>query len=169
MKTLRNVFAALVACIFVIPLASLQPNKAQEINRLNWLEVSKGQFATQIMFDFAQPVYFKKKVNQQRNQVKLTFPGMQLRHFESAKVLLKLAKLKELGLASKIALTQKEKTISHVVLTIDFAAESKTATKSNEFLIKWSKIDDPNRLILDIFTQDNLDQLNKKTKILMQA
>ncbi len=169
MKTHKTVFAALIAFLFVTPLTSLQPNKTQEINRLNWLEVSKGQFATQIMFDFAQPVYFKKKVNQQRNQVKLTFPGMQLHHFESAKVLLKLAKLKELGLASKVALTQKEKTISHVVLTIDFVAKNKTMPKNNEFLIKWSKIDDPNRLILDIFTQENLDQLNKKTKILMQA
>lgn len=136
-------------------------------NRLNWVDVTSG-ISTQIMFDFAQPVYFKKKSIAQKHEVRLTFPGMRLKFFNSKHVLLKLAKLKAMGLVRSVNLEEKTTKYPKVVLTIDFEPFKKGGdvhddkAVKNSLVIKWCKLEEPNRLILDIFTQDSLAKLDQQ-------
>lgn len=143
----------------------------QEINRLNWVEIYKGSVSTQIMFDFSQTVYFKKKIVKvnEKCQLRLTFPGMQKHHFSVDQVIAKLSELKQYGLIDNVSVLEKNKNIVKVVLIIDFAktrkeldSNSQIKIKPNRLLLKWCKMEDPNRLVIDIFTQDALDDLNKK-------
>lgn len=136
-----------------------------EFNRLNWIEVSQG-CSTQLLFDFTQPIYFKKKFIADAYQLRLSFPGMHLQHFDKKQVLAKLNKLKTIGLVKKIDLFEKNTKYPKVVLTIDFektrmvkqdnGAES---TVKNSLLIKWCKMEEPNRLVFDIFTQESLKKI----------
>jgi len=155
----------------------------QEFNRLNKIEVSKLQFSTQIMFDFASPIYFKKKINKEKLQFLLAFPGMKREHFNEQLVLEKLAILKEEGMVSQISITEQLDKIPMVILTLSFAPtrfvkKSKhndahddhvDIEKTNSLLIKWTKIEDPHRLILDIFSKESLDVLHKKDALILHA
>ncbi len=148
----------------------------QEFNRLNWVEVSQGNYTMQLIFDFTQPIYFKKKIIPDNLQLRISFPGMRLQHFDKKQVLAKLSKLKKLGFVNKIDLFEKSQKFPKVVLTIDFEKTRKITnpdntitTIKNSLLIKWCKMEEPNRLVFDIFTQETLSNLNAKSSIILQA
>jgi len=147
-----------------------------EFNRLNWVDVSQSAYAIQLIFDFTQPIYFKKTLNAENLQLCLSFPGMHLQHFDKKQVMAKLSKLKQLGFVKKIDLFEQNENFPQVVLTIDFEktrqinqVNHKPRTVKNSLLIKWCKLEDPNRLIFDIFTQETLQNLNAKDAIVLQA
>ncbi|MBS1987382.1 N-acetylmuramoyl-L-alanine amidase [Candidatus Dependentiae bacterium] len=148
-------------------------------NKLNWMEVSQGKFATQIMFDFSQPIFFNKKLNKEKFRLKLTFPGMGLEQFKQSEVVGQLNKLKKQGLVSNVWLHEKDAQITSVVLAIDFAQTVQSHGKNrhnkgvtpekNRLLIKWATLESPNRLIIDIFTKQTLDELEKHDNMMLQA
>jgi N-acetylmuramoyl-L-alanine amidase len=146
----------------------------QNLNKLNWVEVAHKSFSTQIMFDFSQPIYFKKKITKDSLQLSLSFPGMQLQNFNKQHVIVQLEKLKQEGLIEKIEIFEKNKGISKVKLIIQFAKQrkikdSEEKAQNNHLLIIWNKMEDPNRLILDIFTKEDLNTLEKNDSIIFQA
>jgi N-acetylmuramoyl-L-alanine amidase len=152
----------------------------REFNRLNWVEVSNGSFSTQIIFDFAHPIYFKKKLIKDKLELRLSFPGMHLSQFDTNQILPKLNRLKELGFVQKIDIFEKNKEkspkVSKVIVTLDFSKnrevktkDNKIEVKKNNLLIKWCKLDDPHRLIFDIFTKESLDKLKNSEKLILYA
>jgi len=165
-------------CIIITHHAHLQsqpkqPN--QTFNSLTKVEVSKLQFSTHIMFDFASPIYFKKKIIKEKLQFLLAFPGMKREHFNEQLVLEKLSILKEEGMVTAISITEQNDKVPMVILTLSFAATKRennmtnTIETANSLLIKWTKIEDPHRLILDIFTKESLDTLKKRDAIILHA
>ncbi len=149
--------------------------KGCEVNRLNWVELSQGP-AIQLLFDFEQPIYFKKKFIPETRQLRLKFPGMQLQHFDKKQVLSKLSALKQLGLANQVDLFEKKTKYSKVILTIDFAKtrnikqeDNTERTVKNILLIKWCKMEEPNRLVFDIFTQEALKKIKSNDTGILYA
>lgn len=149
-----------------------------ELNRLNWVEIYNGRLSTQIMFDFSNPVYFKKKIDKNNFQLRLIFPGMQIHQFSANQVIAKLSELKKYGFIKNIQIFENNKNIPKVVLAIDFektkkvqadATSSEYQVKPNKLLIKWYKMEDPNRLVIDIFTQEKLNQLKNKNETILFA
>lgn len=155
-------------------------NFSQEtINRLNWIETYHG-ISTQIMFDFSNPIYFEKKIIKENFQLRLIFPGMQLAQFSVKQVIAKLNELKKYGIIKNVTVTEKNKKFPKVVLYLDFEKTKQEKDKNdvngknyirkpNRLLIKWYKMEGPNRLIIDIFTQDDLDKLKNKNESILFA
>ncbi len=151
----------------------------ETINRLNWVETYHG-VSTQIMFDFSNPIYFEKKIIKENFQLRLIFPGMQLEQFSVKQVIAKLSELKKYGIIKNIAVAEKNKKFPKVVLYIDFEKTKQVKDnkkpdgnsyirKPNRLLIKWYKMEAPNRLIIDIFTQEDLDKLKNKNESILFA
>lgn len=171
--TLIELFA-LFSCL---PSTLIASPAAIQNNQLNWVEVSQGKLSTQIMFDFTNPILFSKKLNKKNFSLKINFPGMTLDQFKHTHVINQLAKLKKLGLISRVHLSEKNELAKKIVLALDFnqqiPAHSKTKNHKNlhknKLLIKWVVLENPNRLIIDIFTQQKLDELQKKNSTLLQA
>jgi N-acetylmuramoyl-L-alanine amidase len=149
------------------------------INRLNWIETYHG-ISTQIMFDFSNPIYFEKKIIKENFQLKLIFPGMQLEQFSVKQVIAKLSELKKYGVIKNVTVAEKNKKFPKVVLYIDFEKAKQVQDKNditgntyisepNRLLIKWYKMEGPNRLIIDIFTQKDLDKLKNKNESILFA
>ena len=142
----------------------------QAENRLNWVEVTKGAFSTQIMFDFAKPIIFSKKLDEKKFSLKLSFPGMDLHNFKHDYAIKQLQKLKQAGIMQKATIFEKEKPVQQVILALNFAETNLNKKNSkNRLLIKWSKLDNPNRLIIDIFTKKQLSKLKRNEALFLQA
>jgi N-acetylmuramoyl-L-alanine amidase len=163
------------------PQMAEQPVNLQQetINRLNWVETYHG-VSTQIMFDFSNPIYFEKKIIKENFQLRLIFPGMQLEQFSVKQVIAKLSELKKYGIIKNVTVAEKNKKFPKVVLYIDFEKTKQTKDKNdlngntyvckpNRLLIKWYKMEAPNRLIIDIFTQEDLDKLKNKNESILFA
>jgi N-acetylmuramoyl-L-alanine amidase len=180
----KSIFLAIkffTVLLYTMNSATTQPMQPAQLtgNKLNWMEVSQGKFATQIMFDFSQPVFFDKKLNKEKFRLKLTFPGMDLEQFKQSGVVGQLNKLKRLGLVANVWLHEKGAQPNSVVLAIDFAQTHQpqgkhkqhkpAASEKNKLLIKWATLESPNRLIIDIFTKKTLDELKKQDHMMLQA
>jgi|GEM_PF-690949 len=180
-KSIFLVIKILTLFSYVANYASTQTIQRAQIsqNKLNWMEVSQGKFATQIMFDFAQPIRFDKKINKEKFRLKLIFPEMHLQQFKHSHIVGQLNKLKKLGLATNIWLHEKDTPTKSIVLAIDFTQTSEHQGKNkqkkpcisekNKLLIKWATLESPNRLIIDIFTKQTLDELGKHQNMMLQA
>ncbi len=129
------------------------------INNLMWVEVSSKRFAPQIMFDFSNPLYFEKKVDNEKMQLQLFFPGVNLKDFKDKKVVQKIRSLK--GMVSRVDLAYLNVPSPRIVLTITFT--------SKDFLLRWNKVEDPNRLIVDLFSKKALRGLKSNGAIIYQA
>ncbi len=168
MKNVKKI----IFILWVILVLSIQLYaKAIPNNRLNWMKVANIQTYTQIMFDFAQPIKkLKKKLNADKTQLTLFFPGTRLKNFKKKNVIKTLNTLKEKGLIENVTLHQKNKT-KPVELTIKFAKYKPNSKKHKQkLLIKFSKIiDDTNKLILDIFDIDTLKAINKNNDTILHA
>ena len=182
-KSIFLIIKFLTILIYATCNAAAQQNQPTSLtgNKLNWMEVSRGKFATQIMFDFSQPVFFDKKLNKEKFRLKLTYPGMDLKQFKQSGVVGKLNKLKNLGLVANVWLHEKGTDLKSVILAIDFAQtlqgqstnkhhkRKNSALEKNKLLIKWATLESPNRLIIDIFTKQKLDELKKQDHMMLQA
>ncbi|MCB9493657.1 MAG: N-acetylmuramoyl-L-alanine amidase [Epsilonproteobacteria bacterium] len=149
--------------------------QAREINRINWVEVCNNEFSTQIMFDFTSPIYFERKLSKDKLQLQLAFPGMRLQNVDVDHVIKKLDVLKKDGLLKNVSIVEKLQKVPKIVILLEFESEKtntekgKSSTTKNKLLIRWNKMEEPNRLILDIFTQENLEKIKAKNQIILQA
>lgn len=142
----------------------------QEIeNRLNWIEVTQVAFSTQIMLDFNNPISFKKKLIKKDLCLKFSFPGMDISNFKNVSTENQLEKLRKLGLVTKTTLREKDNPIKKVIFSLNFAAINPHNNKKNKLLIKCSTIENPNRLIIDIFKEEKLNKLRKDDAVLLHA
>ncbi|MFC1894860.1 N-acetylmuramoyl-L-alanine amidase [Candidatus Dependentiae bacterium] len=129
------------------------------INKLNWLEISNQRFSKQIMFDFFKPVYFERKLDKQKLVLEIIFPGIGYKDFSSKKVIKKLKKLR--NVIKNVQIVSKLVPSPRLILEITFC--------SKDVLIRWSKMEDPNRLILDVFSKKSLEKLKSKGATLLYA
>lgn len=154
-----------------------QANTPKTPNKLNWIEISHNKLSVQIMFDFAHPIACNPKVAQSSQQLLFAFPDMELKNFNAAHVTTKLTQLQTDGLLKKFMILDKNSTQKDLSLSLEFpshrqinnTATNANTTVENKFLIKWSMLEKPHRLIVDIFLKENLDKLVKKDAVLLYA
>ncbi|MCK4651243.1 N-acetylmuramoyl-L-alanine amidase [Candidatus Babeliales bacterium] len=148
--------------IFVLSLfnfcAGIQKNKS--INKLNWIEISTKNFFPQVIVDFDHPFYFERRIHKDKLCLELAFPGMTLKAFNTKKVIEKLKALK--NIVKNVEIFYKKTPSPRVILLMSFV-------NKNDVLIRWSKMEDPNRLILDIFSKKFLNNIESKDDILLYA
>jgi N-acetylmuramoyl-L-alanine amidase len=132
---------------------------ASSINKLEWIEIAKERFAPQIMLDFSEPLYFEKKIDAQKLCLELAFPGMSSKDFLKHDVITKLKEMK--GIIRDVEIYDKKVPSPRAVLSITFSKK--------DILIRWSKMEDPNRLIFDIFSKKSLDKLKNNGSMLLYA
>jgi N-acetylmuramoyl-L-alanine amidase len=123
--------------------------KNSVINSLKWIEVSGKRLAPQIMLDFDRPFYFERKVDEENMQLELAFLGMNLKDFVAQDTINKIKTLN--NLVSSAELFFKKVPSPRVILKINFCRK--------DILLRWTKMEDPNRLILDIFLKSTLKNL----------
>jgi len=131
--------------------------KTRAINNLNWIEVSGKRLAPQIMLDFSYPLYFERKIDGNKMQLELAFPGMNLVDFREQKAVSKLKKLRKL--ISNVEVFHKKVPTPRVILIITFARK--------DILVRWNKMEDPNRLIFDIFLKDSLKNFKSRGAMIL--
>ena len=157
---MKKVFVTIsvVFCLFQSGVSSARVSSARVsgaaiINHLIRVEVAPGTLASQILFEFSQPLYYEKKevpgkkdasgnptVNE---EMKLYFPGMRLSEFARLGV---LEKIRALPVVQKVSISFESVPLPRVVVTISF-------TKGKVFL-KLTKMEEPNFLVLDIFDKN---------------
>lgn len=156
--------------------AEVSNSNIHKANQLHWVEVYKGKLSTQIMMEFSQPIYFKKKILTDNFQLKLTFPGMEQHQFNAKQVIAKISQLKKHGLINNVYVLSKNNNIPKMILILEFAKDhqisdpnnsSQTKNIPNKLLIKWCKTEDPYRLVIDIFSQEDLDDLKNKNQTIL--
>lgn len=167
-----------VLCAYVWAIDAAGPEKpktqGKEFNRLNWIELLEGRISSfqtpaassfQVMFDFKDSIYCKKKIVKDKHQLLLMFPGMNMQSFDKNYVLEKLEPLKKNGLVSAINIFEKKEGTPTVVLLLQFASATQNTDSKTEqprqFVIKWCTLTSPFRLILDIYLKETLDNLSK--------
>lgn len=145
----------------------------EEVNRLNWVEISQNRLSTQIMFDFVKPVHVKQDIDKPKRQLQLTFPGMRLQDFNPGQVVPKFSLLKSMGLVNCVEVFQTTGSITQVVVAIEFApsrivknADNTESSQVNKFVIKWSTLERPYRLILEVFMKESLDNMQRDAVLL---
>jgi len=118
----------------------------KEINNLKLFEVFEQRFAPQIFMQFTKPLYFEKSVEKDKLMLHLVFPGMSLKDFEKHDIITKIKRLRDY--VKDVNLFYKLVPSPRVVLSITFFRE--------DVLVRWNKLEDPDRLILDIFLKSSL-------------
>lgn len=186
MKTVKLSFL-IIAFLTTIAQADKQTNEpgyltSPAFNQLKKVAVTHNELSTQITFDFSQPIYFKQKLNEAQRTLKLWFPGMNLKNFNPQLVINKINQLKTAGLIDTVEINEKDKAIPNVMLTLKFTefrtnsdnnknnSESQVPhKKQNRLLIKWSQTEEPNQLILDIFSVESLEKIKAQNSVLLHA
>ncbi len=149
---------------------STQPQKmANPINSVRNIELHEGRFSTQVMFYFSRPIFCKRKVDTSKQLVKIGFPGMNLKQFKQEKVINTFNKLKDKGILNSFSLEERTGSVPQVNVSMVFADHKKLSEKNNDFIIKWTKLEQPFRLVLDIFSNEQLQQLKKQENIILYA
>ena len=129
------------------------------VNELKTVEICTKRFAPQLLLEFRDVLYFEKKANKDTAELELAFPAMNIKNFEDKNI---LDEIKKLGSLIKDARLFYSKVPSpRVILRVHFAR--------NDILIRWNKIDDPPRLIMDFFSKEDLKELYEKGKRLLNA
>jgi len=133
--------------------SSARVSGAAIINHLTRIEVAPGALASQILFEFSQPLYYEKKEVPVGDTgardtgvdevMKLYFPGMRLSEFQRLGV---LEKIRALPVVQKVSISFETVPLPRVVVTISFI-------KGKVFL-KLTKMEEPNFLVLDIFDKN---------------
>jgi N-acetylmuramoyl-L-alanine amidase len=134
-------------------------NAFTAINRLKTFEVCTNRFAPHLFVEFTETLYFEKKDNLEQMELELSFPAMALKDFKDKNV---LGELKKLGSLIKDVSLYSSKTPSpRVVLKIIFS--------NNDILIRWNKLENPSRLVIDFFKKSDLRNLHKTGSRLLTA
>lgn len=161
-------YLLILTCSF--PLATLGTSYAipmKAISSLNWVEVSRMDLSTQVMFDFTHPIYFKKQINKGKSQLVILFLNIDTQTALKSEIIEKLEELKQTEMISEVSIKPGNKP-TQTELAITFAKnrtlQSKSITKTipNQVLIKWNKIDNPNRLVIDFYNKETLDTIAQK-------
>lgn len=134
------------------------------INGVKKVVLHEGRFSTQLVFYFNNPLFCKKKINQETHSVKLGFPGMQTSVFREQELTSCLTTLKAKGIITDYLFGNKDGSVPQVNLSMTFPSEKERAV-----LVKWSQLESPTRFILDIFSYKQLDALKKQSNILLYA
>lgn len=147
---------------------------SREPNSLNWVEVTSTPISKQVMFDFSSPISFKKSIDEEASQLLLNFPGMHLPDFALTNLSTQFEKLKADGLIKETSVKD-HKNADGFSVALTFmktkAAEGdgQSLEQPNRILIRWSKLDTPHRLVLDIFSKEDLDKLTQKEALFLHA
>ncbi|MFH1462024.1 MAG: N-acetylmuramoyl-L-alanine amidase [bacterium] len=128
-------------------------------NILKHFEVCTQRFAPQLLLEFSDTLYFEKSVYQDKMQLELVFPAMSLKNFKEMNVITEVNKLG--NLIKNVELFFTKVPTPSVILRIDFA--------HNDVLIRWNKLENPSRLIIDMFRKSDLKNLQNTGKRLLQA
>ncbi|MFA6527134.1 MAG: N-acetylmuramoyl-L-alanine amidase [Candidatus Babeliales bacterium] len=150
---------------------------SNEPNCLNWVEVTSTPISKQVMFDFSSPIFLEKSINKATSQLRLVFPGMRLGNSNMSTITAQFDKLKADGFIEDVAISQRTEKVPAVVVALTFAKsrnliDPDTQTsfeRPNKMLIRWSKIDNPYRLVLDIFSKEDLDTITHKEALFLHA
>ncbi|MBD3273531.1 hypothetical protein GF385_04255 [Candidatus Dependentiae bacterium] len=129
------------------------------VNTLKNVEVCTKRFAPNLFFEFKNSLYFEKKVNLGQKQLDLIFPAMDIKNFKEKGVLTEITKLGKL--VKSVKLLQVKTPSPRVILRINFACD--------DILIRWNKLEDPARLIIDFFRKKDLNNLQNRGRRLLQA
>ena len=146
-------------------------------NCLNWVEVTSTPISKQVMFDFSSPIFLEKSINKEDLQLNLVFPGMRLGNSNISHITAQFDKLKADGLIENVAISERSHKIPALVVALKFAknrtfvgADTQSpAEHPNKMLIRWSKIDNPYRLVLDIFSKEDLEAITHKEALFLHA
>jgi len=143
---------------FVMPLSG----DAAVINQLTRIEATAGKYASQIVFEFLHPLYYEKEVNNRGEQVTeeviLYFPGISLADFRALQV---YEKIRSLGVVKDVAINFERLPVGRIAVKINFEKES--------VLLRLTKMEEPNILVLDIFDKKVLEALRKKVTTTLYA
>lgn len=129
------------------------------VNTLKNVEACNKRFAPQLFLEFTRSLYFEKKIYPEKMQLELVFPSVTMKSFKDKGI---LSEVKKLGsLVKSVDLSYIKVPTPGVVLRINFAYK--------DILVRWSKLEDPARLIIDFFRKSDLSALYNKGKRLLRA
>lgn len=174
-KIVIGLVVSLVGAVSGLPAIMQQP-----INRLNWVEITKNPVSAKIVFDFAKPIVFEKKVND-RSQLVVSFHSVFREDCVPTKIEQEIARVlrDEWGILEKVVVSaRKQAKKPSVDFVFSFPAMRKIEHKpgqitsvKNELSFVWQlvqnqKPNDPSyRLVLDIFLKETLDRLQQPSKV----
>ena len=143
-------------------------------NSLNWVEVSKTDLSTQVMFDFTHPIYFKKQINKNKSQLLILFENIDSQTALKSEIIDELKKLEQTGIINSVNVKSNSKT-KQAQLSITFVKDrtiqknGSLKTIPNQILIKWNQIENPNRLVIDFYKQETLNKIENQNTTILQA
>lgn len=147
----KFLFILLLITLVIISIANARDSLnfgGNYINTLDNVEVSSN-FVPQITLFFSGPLYFEKNLNVKDKFLELSFPGMNLKDFEKTEIAVKLKNLRDF--IKEVYVEKKNVPCPKVVLKILF--------NKKDILIRWSKLDEPCRLIFSIHLKDDLKKI----------
>ena len=128
------------------------------INRPSRVEAAAGEHTSQIVIEFLRPVYFEKKEVKPGEMVELSFPGVSIEDFAALGI---IQKFKSLAVVKNASIRVERFPIPMVVLQVSFSP--------NDVLVRLTKMDDPNLLVIDIFSKVILEKLRRKQTTTLYA
>ncbi|MFA5074826.1 MAG: N-acetylmuramoyl-L-alanine amidase [Candidatus Babeliales bacterium] len=143
-------FLLILLLIFLLIL-SVANARDSYINTLNNVEVS-ADFVPQITLFFSEPLYFEKNLNLKDRFLELSFPGMNLKDFEKTEIAAKLKNLRDF--VKEVVVIKKDVPCPRVVVKIAFSKK--------DILIRWSKLEEPCRLIFSIHLKNDLKKIKDR-------
>ncbi|MCF7800301.1 N-acetylmuramoyl-L-alanine amidase [Candidatus Babeliales bacterium] len=143
----KFLFLLLLVVLLIISITNAKENFSF-INTLDNVEVSSN-FVPQITMFFSGPLYFEKNLNVKDRSLELSFPGMNLKDFEKTEIAVKLKNLRDF--VKEVYVEKKNVPGPRVILKILF--------NRKDILIRWSKLDEPCRLIFSIHLKDDLKKI----------
>ncbi|KKP24707.1 MAG: N-acetylmuramoyl-L-alanine amidase [candidate division TM6 bacterium GW2011_GWF2_28_16] len=133
--------------------------RTRAINTLKTAEVCKNRFAPHLFLEFTDTLYFEKNIYPEKNQLELVFPAMDLNNFKEKNI---VKEIKSIGdIIKSVELSYSSIPSPRVILTIIFSV--------TDILIRWSKLEDPSRLVIDFFRKNELEKLQNRGKGILQA
>ena len=128
------------------------------INRPSRVEAAAGEHTSQVVIEFLHPVYFEKKEVKPGEMVELSFPGVSLEDFAKLGI---VQKFKSLTVIKNASIRVEKFPIPRVVLLMSF--------EPNDVLVRLTKMEDPNLLVIDIFYKEILEKLRRKQTTTLYA
>jgi N-acetylmuramoyl-L-alanine amidase len=157
------IFVTTASTIFIGALeAATQP----EANTFNWVEVVRTKLSTQVSFDFVNKCTCSREIIEDKNQFNIIFHNVEPATFNTNEVFERLSVLKERGIVKTIEIFKHAQQKNCMVVSLHFATQLPESDGSsqgglNKFLIKWNVLQKPHRLVLNIFTDEDLQTFMK--------
>ena len=160
-RMLIVVITALTVCI-----RTLEAADQQEANTFNWVEVVRTKLSTQVSFDFVNKCTCSREIIEDKNQFNIIFQNVNPTTFKTNEIVDRLGVLKERGIVRDINVFAHNNEKNCMVVSLHFATQAPSSESANEsalnkFMIKWNILQKPHRLVLNIFTDDDLQTFMK--------